>query len=255
MPSKKQKLSPMAALIGELVTRVCDGNQSKFAKLAGCSQPVISRILKGDKEPGIDLVAKICRIDAVDAVDSQLLQETFNRSLRAAVDRFVVPIATTLIPGRPDMFPELVSDRGLEVSATLYRESVYAVKAIKCDPAFGREKFMFRHDDLVIIDTAVDRYAVNINGLDQRLCVIREGKSGNLTLRQVHIVHDEVDNQWKPHVRSTKNTNATHDKTTGREFRAIQLDPVESIVERDSAYEPVPLKRILGVAIQSVRKL
>ena len=239
--------------------QVSGGNQSDFARKIGCSQSTINRVIKGGKEPGVELVTKICRLEGV---DGKLLQEIFNRSVPGAVDKFVIPIATTLLPGRPDSFTELLTKNSIEVSMGLYRPSVYAVEAIKCFSVFGVGKFEFHRNDLVFIDSAIERYTLSLNALNERLCVVRDGgKRGVLSLQEVKVIFDDKDNQWKTIVAASEPKEIEADMRSvvahERPARHIELSktPEEAPETKSKQIKSIPLKHILGVAIQAVRNL
>ncbi len=121
-----QKLSLAARKMRELVESVGGGSQRAFASQVGCSQPVISRILNGQQEPGKDLIEKIAGLKGVDGAE---LKRAYEESLSGLGEDYQVPIASCLLDGSPLANKEKLTPGSIAVSRTVYSPTVYAVRS------------------------------------------------------------------------------------------------------------------------------
>lgn len=251
------QLSASAQKIAELVETRSGGNQREFARLVGCAQPVVSRILNGKQEPGRDLLERIAKLENVDRDELIATLETQGEIDRAS--RTQVPIASTLLDGHPASRQELLTINTVAVSPTVFRASLYAIPARACEPAFSNPSERMRADDLIVIESSVERLRSNLQALNGKLCVVfSEGRSGNtITLRRVWISFDDSSNDWVIQTCPDSKLKSYLDKKIdGKRLRSIQLDPPEDKpAEKQFAEEAVDIDNIVGIAIELIRNL
>ena len=183
-PTKMSRLTPCAEVIADLVETVGGGSQREFARLVGCAQPVISRIVTGQQQPGKKLLERIAKVDGV---DRKALMATRRPSLEMVeAAKSMVPIARCLLDGLPAERRERLTDRAVGVSPLVYRPTLYAVSAEACEPAFSDEVERMHKNDLLLVDADKDRLRKNIGELSGRLCAVScrvAGVSRTLLLR------------------------------------------------------------------------
>jgi len=253
---KKTILSASAQSVAELVERISSGNQREFARAVGCAQPVISRIVNGKQEPGRELLEKIAGLEGVDraALLATLKSETPN----SHVSETMVPIAHCLLDGHPATRWDQLTTSTVAVSPSVFRPSLYAVAARSCQPACSDPSERMRPDDLIIIESSLDRLKKNLQILNGKLCVvvIRGDDGDTITLRRVWVTFDTTKTRWS--VRTCPDAKVDkfrHVKYGGKQLRLIQLDLPESLPEPDYVDHLVNVNDIAGVAIELVRNL
>ncbi len=227
---RKTKLSPIASKIAGLVNDLADGNNSKFAHMAGCSQSVISRVVRGEKEPGASLLK---RIGAIEGVDVKELFDLAQDQLRKTVSTFV-PIAMGLLPGTPRANPSLLTNQSVEVPAGLFTWSLYALPAEKCQSLFDTDANL-NPSDLLVIETDTSGFKNSIRSFDGKHCVVMEKGSGpnGMTLCKVSCSQG-AKNKWQlfaelPIKRSSRRE---------RDQRPIQIPGVTDGNEPEQPVEP-----------------
>ena len=178
-----RKISAAAKVIVDLVATLGNGSQRALARELECSQSVISRIVNGQQEPGPEVVAAL---KAVDATAWKKLTSLMGSDALQA-DEFTIPVATCLLHGTPDENRDQLTAESVAVSQSVYRPTLYAVKAKHCVPAVDDPSERFRDDDMITIEAATNRFQQNIQMLHGKLCaVVVEGVYGNsITMRRV----------------------------------------------------------------------
>ena len=175
-PTRMPRLSPSARMIADLVATVGGGSQREFARLVGCAQPVISRIVTGQQRPGKKLLERIAKVDGV---DRKALMATLQPTLEMGeLSNTMVPIAHGLLDGLPAERRERLTEHAVGVSPLVYRPTLYAVSAEACEPAFSDEAELMHKNDLLIFDADKDRLRKNIGELSGRLCAVSCHKAG-----------------------------------------------------------------------------
>ncbi len=249
---RKPKLSPIASKIAGLVNELADGNNSKFARLVGCTRPVISRVVRGEQEPGANLLK---RIGAIKGVDSKELFELAQDKIRTA-DWTYIPIAMCLLPGKPNTNPSLLTNKSVEVPAGIYTSSLYALPASECDSNFDSLEGL-QPSDLIVFETEVKSFKENLRGLSGKMCAIAEkGKGAKaLTLQRVSCQMNSS-KRWHLSVDNTP-------KEPNR--RLVDIHGTEGANEDDSgdetsgqpsvSSEKIDLSQVRGFAVISIRYL
>lgn len=253
---KKITLSASAQSIVELVERISGGNQREFARTVGCAQPVISRIVNGKQEPGRELLEKIAGLDGVDRA---ALMATLKSEMPGShFSETLVSIAQCLLDGNPATRWDQLTTNTIAVSPTVFRPSLYAVAARSCEPAFSDLSERMRPDDLLIIESSLDRLKKNLRMLDGKLCVvvIRGDEGDTITLRRVWVTFDPANSRWSARTcPDAKVDKFRNDKFEGKLLRSIQLDLPESLPEPNYVDHLVDVNDIAGVAIELIRNL
>ncbi|MCA8994949.1 MAG: helix-turn-helix transcriptional regulator, partial [Planctomycetaceae bacterium] len=192
----KLQLSVSAQKVAELVESTSAGNQRGFARLVGCAQPVISRILNGKQQPGRDLLERIAKLENVnrdELIATLEAQEAIDR-----VTKTLVPVACALLDSHPRKRIDQLTSNKVAVSPAIFRSSLYTVHARVCEPAFSNPSEQMRADDLIVIETSIERLRTNLQALNGKLCVVvTKSLSGQtITLRRVWMSHDDSSNTW-----------------------------------------------------------
>jgi len=258
-PSKNRRdLSAAAQVISDLIESLADGNQRKFAGLVNCAQPVLSRIVNGQQQPGRDLMGRIAELEGVD-------KELLFASLETRTDdsdRCSIPIAQCLLESFPGQEEDLMTAYTLSVPLKVFRQTLYGVPARICEPAFSDLSERLRADDLIVIDAAVTRMRTNLAMLEGKLCVVQiQNKSGNsLTLRRVWVRFDQRSQDRRILTCADANVEQYQVlKHEGKMLRSIQLDPPEELPRSHEAAklidQTIELSAIKGIAIQVIRNL
>ena len=257
---KRTKLSAASQQIVDLVDSLAAGNQRKFAAMVGCSQPAISRVINGLQKPGRGLVERIAKLEGVDG--KALLQSYKDQSSDESTEEALIPIARCLLQSSPDGQADRLTANTVAVSASLFRPTLYAVQARACEPAFSDPSEKFRPDDLIVIDSAIDRFRGNLMELNGRLCavIVRDRSGETITLRRVWVQFDPQGERRFICTCSDAKVNEYWDKKySGKEYRAIQLDPPEQLPESELASQfmnqEIDVSAITGMAIQLIRSL
>lgn len=246
----KQKHPPIARQIADLVESVGGGSQRAFAKMVGCSQPVISRIVNGQQPPSRELVERIAQLDGVDA---EALLASLDDPLPHDLKKdFLVPIADSLLRSAPGADQPLSG--AVAVSRTIFRSTLYAVRARTCEPAFGDPSERLRADDLILIDSSTEHLRQNLQRLNGKLCAIDGGDT--ITLRRVWVMYDQVRGKWAVHTCADAKVKDYRDQRfEGRRLRDIQFDYPEQAPEEEFVDAEVDVAAVVGVAIQLIRSL
>ena len=254
--AKRNKLSRISKEIVGLVEQ--NGGQRAFAKAVGVSQPLISRIVNGLQEPGEDLLAAISKLPDVN-------QETFweRASLSTSKEsEFLVPIAHALLSSTPASSADELTAETVAVPNAVYRHSLYAIRAKHCYPTFLDPSEGLQPEDLVVIDTSVEKFSKNIRRLDGKLCCVIVESDGCqvITLRRVYAVYDTVTKTWSLKFSSEEKIAELVEaklsvKKHRKELRHISLDPPDSNPGENFTDTVIELDDISGVAIQLIRNL
>lgn len=251
-----KNLSPISKEIVGLVEQT--GGQRAFAKAVGVSQPLISRIVNGLQEPGEDLLRAISKLPGV---NQNSFWERASLLTRKESD-FSVPIAHALLPSSPSSNPDELTAENIAVSNTVYRHSVYAIRAKQCHPVFLDPSEALQADDLVVIESSVKKFSKNIRRLDGKLCCVIVESDGCqvITLRRVYAVYDTVTKTWSLKYSSEEKIAELVEaklsvKKHRKELRHISLDPPDSNPGENFTDTVIELDDISGVAIQLIRNL
>ena len=247
-------LSPSAKQVAELVETMANGNQRRFARLVGCAQPAISRILNGKQEPGRDLLERIAKVDGVDR--ESLIATWKAQSSSAACVHSQIPIVQGLLKGPPTENQELLTTTLVEVASRLSRQSVYAVRASQCWPVFEDESESMQAEDLVIIESSVEHYRHNIQMLDGNLAVIQgNSRNSSITMQRVHVKYDEAAGKRLLFVKEDEHSSelSQQGKSTGRQQRVITFR--DEGPEQGAADLIIDPKNVVGVALELIRSL
>ena len=253
---KRKKLSRISKEIAGLVEQA--GGQRAFAKAAGVSQPLISRIVNGRQEPGEDLLTAISKLPDVN-------QETFweRASLSTSKEsEFLVPIAHALLSSTPASSADELTAETVAVPNAVYRHSLYAIRAKHCYPTFLDPSEAFQPEDLVVIDTSVEKFRKNIRRLDGKLCCVKIEAEHyqSITLRRVYAVYEAdtktctlkyCSEEKIAELIKAKQSTKKHRK----EPRSILLDPPSLNPGEKFTDNVIELDSISGVAIQLIRNL
>lgn len=246
------QLSPAAKKVAELIDELAGGNQRKFAQLAGCSQPLLSRICSGKQEPGRKLLDRISHLQKHGGIP-----QFESRKTRPQVT--TIPIANSLLDGPPSERGDQLTDETLNVSAVLSRQSLYAVRASACEPSYSDPTERMRADDLVVIDSAVERIRKNAQILHKKLCVVISGSEEfrSIMLRRVWVTYDSTKAAWTIRTYDDAKIDEYHRAKVGtREMRLIQLDlPEDKPAKTEYVDRTVAIEDILGIAVELIRRL
>jgi transcriptional regulator with XRE-family HTH domain len=257
---KKSKLSAIAQRIADLIDTVGGGSQRAFAAKIKCSQPVLSRIVNGQQQPGRDLIERIAQLDGV---DKESLLESLDDAHRADnTGELLIPVTQCLLPSFSANHRELATANTLAVPNSLYRPTLYAVPARMCEPAYSDPSERLRPDDLIVIESATERFQRNLSMLSGRLCAVlmRDDTGDSLTLRRVWVRFDSDLGSRQVITCSDAKVGAFRERKFGKKLlRSIQLDPPEQLPEAGDAAElidqPIDVSAITGLAVQLIRNL
>lgn len=257
---KKAPLSAIAHAVAELMNRIADGNQREFARMIGCAQPVISRIVNGKQQPSRELLERIGKLNGVDrdALIAALELTNQEEEDEEDISETQIPVAQCLLDGPPASRSSHFTTSTVAVSPAVFRHSLYAVSAKACEPAFSDPSERFRGDDLIVIESLVDSLRKNLQGLNGKLCVvvIRGSDGDTITLRRVWLSFENQKNQWCVRTCPDSKLNKLLDEKFGGKFlREIELDLPESPPAAKYIAQPVGVSDIVGVAIQLIRTL
>lgn len=259
-PRRKPNLSAASQRIADLIESVAGGSQRQFAAQVGCSQPVLSRIVNGQQQPGRDLIERIAQLEGVDR--ESLLESLGEKTSAVVVEEFLIPVAQCLLRSSPAKQPDQLTAGTLAVSYTVYRPTLYAVPARMCEPAFTDPSEKLRPDDLVVIESATDRFRGNLQMLNGKLCVVvvNDETGETLTLRRIWVRFDTEHGKRVIYTCSdAKVDEYRNQKYGGRLLRPIQLDPPEQTPEpeviSEFVNEEIEISAITGMAVQLIRSL
>ena len=261
-----QGLSPSAKMVSELVRTLGGGSQRKFARLVGCAQPVISRIVRGEQQPGRDLLERIAKVKGV---DRDALMATLVPSIEMGeTANALVPVFDGLLNGSPAAQQGRLTGETVAVAPLGFRPTLYAVRARACASVLNNEQERMLPNDLVIIESHMTYFRKDVQSLNRRLCVIDQCKTGvvSITLKRVWVRCSEDGEGGE--IR----TLAPSGYPTQREKRAITLEEPEVLQSEKvgtsdgggtaevnppdrGRSEVVSFDDIVGVATQLIRKL
>ena len=248
---KKTELSASSQKIIGLIATVTGGSQRKFARLVGCSQPVISRIVNGLQEPGRELLERIAKLDCVDRAD--LLATLKSEAAMSRLSETMISIAICLLDGPPVARRDLLTRNTVVVSPGIFRQSLYAVAARACEPAFADPLERMQPDDLIVIDSSMEGLRKNLTSLNGRLFVVMDrSPNGNaITLQRVFVTFDSEVPRLTIRIKVQEPV-----EESSRKSRAIILDDDSKPVPKPPFAERVlEFDDIAGVAIELVRNL
>lgn len=252
--SKKKKLSPAATFIAGLVESVGGGSQRAFAKMVGCTQPSISRIINGQQEPSRELIGLIAQLDSV---DGDKLRATLSKSSFDVSDDYLIPVASSLLSSAPEASADQLTANTIAVSQAIYRPSLYAVRGRSCIPAINDPAERLIGDDLVVIESSTIRFSQNIQIFNERLCVIVERSSGveSITLRRVWSRYENTKKRWVLVTCADAKVEEFIERRWGKEPRVIMFDDPKEYPEKKYGDRQVDFKNIAGIAVQLIRNL
>lgn len=259
MAKKKPRsaiLSESAQRIVDLMESISNGNQREFARLAGCSQPVISRIINGKQQPGRKLLERIAKLDGVDR--DSLLATLISGTNMDLISQSMVHIAYSLLDGPPSTRKDQLTDGTVTLSPSLYRPSLYAVRARTCEPAFDDPSEQMRADDLIVIESSMERVRKNLQMLNGKLCVIvTQGENNDtITLKRVRLKYNSKRGIQEVHTLADSKVGTHQDKKhEGKYLRNIQFDKPWEKLESQDFRDVVDIKNIAGFAIELIRNL
>ena len=247
-PNSKNKLTPFAQQIVELIESVGGGSQRKFADVAGCSQSVISRIANDQQKPSPDLIERISRLDGV---DGKALLASLDEPLPYDItDDYLIPIATRLLRSAPE--PHQRSASTLAVSRTVFRPTIYAVPARACEPAFTDPSERLRADDLIVMESSTEGLPQDVQMLHGKLCAVASADA--ITLRRVWVRYDpSLDRRAIFTCPDAKVDDYREQKYGGKFLRSIQLELPEDSPQEEFVDEAIDVSAIVGMAVQLIR--
>lgn len=254
---RKPPLTSIALAVKELMDKIARGNQREFARIVGCAQPVLSRIVNGQQLPSREFLERIAKLDGVDRDDLMAKLDSAN-SEEAIISETQIPVAHCLLAGSPGSHLNHFTSSSLAVPPTVFRPSLYAVAAKSCEPAFSDPSERLRTDDLIVIESSVDALRRNLQGLSGKLCVviIRGSDGDTITLRRVWLSFENQRNQWcLKTCPDSKLHKWLDEKIGGQHLRRIELESPESPPAAKYIAQPVAVSDIVGVAIQLIRTL
>lgn len=250
---KRNKLTPAAQKIVELIETIGGGSQRKFAAMTGCSQSVLSRVANGQQEPGRELIERIAKLAGVDG--KSLLDSRDQATHHDLTDDFLVPIVTSLLRSAPE--PNQLSASTLAVSRAIYRPTLYAVPARACEPACSDPAERLRPDDLIVVESSTTRFRQNLMMLNGKLCavIVNEEETETITLRRVWVEFDLHREKRAILTCPDAKVKKLFDKKYRKYPRFIQLDLPENPPESDYVDTEISVTAIVGIAVQVIRTL
>lgn len=264
---KKQipKLSELASRVALLVDLLAGGSQRAFAKMVGCSHAVIAKILKGQQDPGKEILG---RIGQVPQVDQTWLMTGEGEPLVRQIsgDDRRVPVADSLLPGPPSEHLHLLSSREEVVPASIYKETLYAVDVAACVPAYDDPQEHFLPGDRLLIDADPKRWVGNIQSLQDKLCVtvLNHSEGPIVTMRRVQVSYSLKHKGWsifacgdeRMHAWIKVKEEMRLEMEQARQYRrVISLGPASQLASSQDFFESIPPTAIVGKAILLLRDL
>lgn len=248
-------LSPLAERFLLLMELLAGGSQRSFASMVGCSQAAISKIARGQHQPGKQLMQRVL---ALPNVNGDWLTTGSGEPLLAPPPdhRQQVPVAVTLLPGPLADHRDLLTGR--TVRSGLCRNGVYAVEAKECAPAAHDPDERIRHDDLLLVDAEPARWQLTPGVLHNRLCAIKSRPESGSTVELRRIWRQGVALAAYTDQGLSDNREAeakVHEilRKYHKELRSIDLEPGSVTSARDDQLVRVSEDDVVGVAIQLIR--
>jgi hypothetical protein len=197
---KRRSTAPLPSDASALTRRIVvlldllwQGNISKMKKALDISHPVLSRVLRGLQEPPGKLLEVLARQSDVNvrwlfAGEGEPLTV---RNLWAGGGRFL-PIASCLLPGEPNAYPELVTLTSFPVAEALFTETAYWLAVAGDSPIVKHRGSKIQAGDFLLIETATT-WTRRLDAVRGRLCALRVPLSSG-----VELILGQVDNDLNP---------------------------------------------------------
>src|SRR5262249_19779178 len=122
------------------------------------SQSLISKIDRGERLPGRDLMEKLALLHGVNA--SWVLRgegEPFQGPSKGTL-----PIAVGILPGWPERYTELLTGQRHPVAQAFHRASRYWVRLTAGCPLARKAELALREGDLLLVDSNRDLWALHL---------------------------------------------------------------------------------------------
>lgn len=259
-----KKLSSISQRIIELVDLLSNGSQRKFSRVAGCSHSAIAKIVKGQQEPGNEILS---RIAAIPIVNQKWLETGVGEPLLflPSEAKSLIPISNSLLPGPPSKNKGLHTTKNLALPESIFQPTRYAIEAINCFPDEPIPAAILPHD-LMIIETAVTSWKSNLQALHEKYAVIvTHSAAGKLLRLKLLRVKRQTDGQPIVYCPENEGLHQNPRDETERLQRRIDIDNVSSHQaqshDQDQAENsrsedlliPIEVKQIAGAVIQLIR--
>lgn len=174
--------SESANRVCHIIESLYSGNCSKLAAAIDCSPSLLTRIVKGEREPGRNLLEKIGHVPKVNrawllsGIGEPFLETTDHAELAGVV----LPIARILFDGEPAANEPCLSGDVSPVAAATYRPSRYY---LRFDRIAGQlaDELRLVPGDLIMMDSAASCRKTIAHVLG-RVCIYRDLPSNTLQL-------------------------------------------------------------------------
>ena len=143
------KVAPPADRFRTVLHDFFAGSQSAMARGLGCSQPMVSRVVAGEKEPGPRLLMALANFPGISRRWALTGQGEPLSSLgpEPMAGDAMLPIARQLVPGHLEAYREFLTDACLPVLRRDYRRSRYWLILDNDDQA---ERGLLRGDAILV---------------------------------------------------------------------------------------------------------
>jgi transcriptional regulator with XRE-family HTH domain len=167
-------LSPLQRRVRDILIRCFAGEQTAMAKQIGCTQPYISQIVRGRRQPGPDVLRKISSLPGVSA-DWLLLGEGSPPSCSSVRNpaRCLLPIYESLEPALENGDERVGVREVYPVSPADYTVSRFMFRIPLGHPCIAATAGRLRSRDLIMFDSNQDLWRKRPSSLPKKVCVIR----------------------------------------------------------------------------------
>lgn len=247
--SKIAKLSPAASRLCQVLEVLYSGNCSKMAEAVDCSPSLLSRIAKGEREPGRNLLEKIGGLPKVNPawILSGTGEPFLESKVRDGIVGSVLPIARVLFDGEPLANEPCLSGEFAPVAATVCKPTRYWLR-IEHAATSQLEELRLHSGDMLLMESAA-ACRRTIAHLQDRICIYRDVPSNTLQLGYVVFDRDTEDSSLPLYVirlvvLSNSGGAQTKGAASGRRARQIGMP---------APWTNISIKDVVAVAIQLVR--
>lgn len=155
----------VAKRVEHLIDVVFLGNQHRAAEALGVSQAYLSKIARGERNPGTKVLDALCRHPKVN--QDWLLRGEGEALVASSAG--TLPVATAIVPGAPDLHPHFFTGERHAVAAAQERDSRYWFKLSgSLSPRLTTE-FSMLPNDCLLMETHED-HIQRIDVLRLHLC-------------------------------------------------------------------------------------
>lgn len=253
-PRIAAKLSDHAKRLVQIRDLLFSGNGAKMAGAIGCSNSLLSRIARGEQEPGRRLLEAIASHQNVNA--TWLLTGEGEPLLKArnpdGVEGSLLPVTRALFAGSPSENELFLTGEFFPVAAKFHSHSRYWLRIEEATRGVARA-WQLEPADLLLMES--DRsYWKNEQHVHKRLCIFRGSTSSAGFCQFGETAFEPATEGEPPRLRADLFDGGPHDPRNDTKSLSARGKKSRQIFEHKSEFDFIRLRDIVAVAVLMMRR-